>query len=400
MLNHKKMIAVIADDFTGAAEIGGIGLRHGLDVVIESEAIQHQTDLLVINADTRALSPEKAVAHITQITRQLMTFLPVFIYKKLDSVLRGHVVPELLAQMEASEKKRILIVAANPVLTRIIQGGIYYIDQVPLHETYFSSDPHFPITSSSVLEILNPIKGSIKLVNLKPHDTLPEEGLIVGDVAHLKDLDQWAMKMDEHTLMAGASGFFNALLGQQLTQSDRQPDRKLPPVAFGEKALFVFGSSISRDPSFFKKLDGHVLSNMPEEIYYNKQYNPHHFEQWVEEIVQAFRVHHKVIVAILHAQSSEPDLTSRIQETIGLLIKEVVQRVQLNELLIEGGSTTSAILSHLGVRKLWPVQELDTGVIRMKMEGNSTLYVTTKPGSYVWPEDLWVSQQIQRANHL
>jgi len=31
------MIAVIADDFTGAAEIGGVGLRYGLQVLIETE---------------------------------------------------------------------------------------------------------------------------------------------------------------------------------------------------------------------------------------------------------------------------------------------------------------------------------------------------------------------------
>jgi hypothetical protein len=36
------MIAVIADDFTGAAEICGIGLRHGLNVILETEAIKHK----------------------------------------------------------------------------------------------------------------------------------------------------------------------------------------------------------------------------------------------------------------------------------------------------------------------------------------------------------------------
>ena len=41
------MIAVIADDFTGAAEIGGIGLRYGLDVIIQTKNVsQTACDLI------------------------------------------------------------------------------------------------------------------------------------------------------------------------------------------------------------------------------------------------------------------------------------------------------------------------------------------------------------------
>ena len=55
------MIAVIADDFTGAAEIGGIGIRHGLDVVIETEDISQTTaDLVVFATNSRSLEAEKA----------------------------------------------------------------------------------------------------------------------------------------------------------------------------------------------------------------------------------------------------------------------------------------------------------------------------------------------------
>ena len=43
------MIVVIADDLTGAAELGGLGLRHGLTVEIVTDTDQYsQKDLLVI----------------------------------------------------------------------------------------------------------------------------------------------------------------------------------------------------------------------------------------------------------------------------------------------------------------------------------------------------------------
>ena len=47
------MIAVIADDFTGAAEIGGIGLRRRLKTVIETDLVQPEdADLLIENTET------------------------------------------------------------------------------------------------------------------------------------------------------------------------------------------------------------------------------------------------------------------------------------------------------------------------------------------------------------
>ena len=41
------MIVVIADDFTGAAEIGGIGLKYGLKVVIETNLENHVKSLFI-----------------------------------------------------------------------------------------------------------------------------------------------------------------------------------------------------------------------------------------------------------------------------------------------------------------------------------------------------------------
>jgi uncharacterized protein YgbK (DUF1537 family) len=86
------MIAVIADDFTGAAEIGGIGLRHGLNVIIETEPIRNRSaDLIIIANDTRSLRADEASGQIAQITEHLMQLKPGFIFKKIDSVLRGNI---------------------------------------------------------------------------------------------------------------------------------------------------------------------------------------------------------------------------------------------------------------------------------------------------------------------
>jgi uncharacterized protein YgbK (DUF1537 family) len=392
------MIAVVADDFTGAAEIGGIGLRHGLDVIIETEPIiKNNAELIIIATDSRSLPPDEASEQIARITENLLQLNPKFVFKKLDSVLRGNIKEELLAQMKVSGQNRAMVIAANPVFKRIIRDGNYFIDDIPLNETCFASDPQYSIRSSSVLEILGADEISI-MYNLKPEDDLPKTGLIIGDVSGLDDLEKWAARVDENTLVAGASGFFNALLEKQKIFGLKK--RQILP--FGEKALYVLGSTYPKDIDLLKKIeaDGHYLSNMPKEIYYNKDFDPDYLDMWIDDIVKGINKHSKVIALIIHSRSNEPGISKRIKENIGELIKRVVEKVELNELLIEGGSTTSVVLKYLGIKKLIPVQELDTGVIRMIIEGAPDFCITTKPGSYFWPDNVWIPKDIKRFNNI
>ena len=390
------MIAVIADDFTGAAEIGGIGLRYGLSVVIETGDIQdHNADILIIATDTRSLTANEASEQVYSITKELLKLNPLFIFKKIDSVLRGNVAAELTAQMKASGQNRAIVVAANPIFNRIIKDGIYYIDGIPLKDTFFSSDPDFPVYSSSVLEIVG-IENGTEIRNLKPNDEIPEHGLIIGDVTCNADLENWAIYNNKKTLLAGASGFFEALLLQQRILSASEPIQSVP---FGSKILYILGSTYPKDSEFLKKLEeiGYSQFNMPEEIYYNKNFDPFHFECWVNDIVRGIEEHDKVVVSILHPPCNDNDITSRIKDSIGMLAQKVVERVSLSELMIEGGATTSAVLKYLNINKLFPIQDLNTGVIRMRIDGITNFCLTTKPGSYQWPDHVWYPESINFA---
>ncbi|RYF47763.1 MAG: hypothetical protein EOO39_47925 [Cytophagaceae bacterium] len=67
----------------------------------------------------------------------------------------------------------------------------------------------------------------------------------------------------------------------------------------------------------------------------------------------------------------------------------MLAQTSIDELIIEGGSTASAVLREIGVVRLVPTNELAPGVVRSKALNNYTLHITVKPGSYRWPVDLW-----------
>ena len=142
------MIIVIADDITGAAEIAGVALRYGLNttLTIGYADVPKAKDVWVIATDTRSENENKATGTVKQIAEKL----PIagnIIFKKTDSVLRGHIVAELKTLMCTLGYKRVLFLPQNPTKGRIIKDGNYYINNIPLSDTDFSFDPEFPAKS-------------------------------------------------------------------------------------------------------------------------------------------------------------------------------------------------------------------------------------------------------------
>ncbi len=378
------MIAVIADDFTGAAEIGGVGLRYGLNVLIETEVNKAEgVDLLVIATDTRSLGVEEAYNEVARITKQLLELSPSLIFKKIDSVLRGHVAKELEAQLFVANRRQALIVAANPSVGRTIVKGQYFVDSLPLNETSFSDDPEFPVNSSNVTEIVKSLE--YKVVSKGLSDRLPDSGMIIADVTTPEELTAWTARITPEMMVAGGSGFFDAMLGTMYQQ-------KLTPgqsdLSFAESSLFIFGSMYPKQPSMLEKFYHNkvVRINMPEGVYYNTDQYTQLLEEWANQITNQLNSGCSVMITIDHQPENEPGLSLRLRESIGKVVSIVEDNFELNDLFIEGGATTSMVLKYLRINKLYPCNEAEFGVIQMKAEGYPKLCITTKPGSYLWPE--------------
>src|SRR5690606_22283234 len=151
------MITVIADDLTGAAEIAGVCLRYGVQVAFGLDSIPEQSaKVVVIATDSRSQTEHEAYKPHQKIAKQVFekTESPI-VFKKCDSVLRGYVLTELKALMEASGKPQVLLQPSNPEGNRIIKNGVYYVDGIEIENTGFSTDPDFPAKTSSVATILS-----------------------------------------------------------------------------------------------------------------------------------------------------------------------------------------------------------------------------------------------------
>ena len=79
------MIVVIADDLTGAAELGGLGLKYGLKVEVATSVDGHsKADLLIVSTDTRSMEKQNAVDEMIKVTSLVKKMKRAMIYKKVD----------------------------------------------------------------------------------------------------------------------------------------------------------------------------------------------------------------------------------------------------------------------------------------------------------------------------
>ncbi len=379
------MMTVIADDFTGAAEIAGLGLRYGLDVEIEPHVLSRsETDLLIIATDTRSMKPEDAYDEVYSITKQLIKYGRGITFKKADSVFRGNIYKELWAIVNADVYDKVLLVPANPSRGRVLKDGIYYINNRYLHETSFADDPDYPITTSNVLDLIN-ADGRNNVQVLAPGQKIINQGILIGEALYEQDLKDWAFKIDNKILPAGGAEFFKALL--DIKGYEKVIAKTEKTIEFGKNILIVCGSAHSKGKAGFKDIRHSALKiiPMPDSVFYNGSDAEQVFKKWEEKAVQAFHEHTVVIIEIDQQVVRDENYPVRLRNEMARLVHAVLQRVDVNELLIDGGATVYAIMEKAGFEKLFPVQELSPGVIRMCVQSRRHFFITIKPGSYSWP---------------
>ena len=386
------MIIVISDDFTGGAEIAGLGIRYGLNVVLLTDELtgddlKNGTDILIIATDTRSMSNDKAYATMHRIMTGLEDAGYDWIYKKTDSVFRGHILTELSAMMKASGKKRALLVASNPQMGRKIIRGIYYINDLPLNETEFARDPDFSITTSNVLELLGREKD-VDIHLLEAEQPLQQDGIFLGEAGVPGDLKKFAKKVNESILPAGAAGFFSALLEEKGYHIVPGKEKKV--FDDDKNYLIVLGSANpeGKISHLEAREKGAGLSFMSEEIFLDKESSSAAMEEWIREVCRLYDHHKKVIIEIPQPVVSDKPVSRRLKEQIAYLVKEVLKRVNIQELIVDGGATAFAVVSGLHFHKFYPEYEVAPGIVRMRVHNISDLCLTIKPGSYPMPDEI------------
>ncbi len=192
------MLAIVADDLTGAADTSACFADAGWRTVIPFTTVAPgDVDVLALSTESRDLAGfEAAEAVHRAILSMAANAPPRWLYKKVDSALRGHPCEELLASMNALGARRALVAPALPAEGRTTRGGRQFINGLPLQASAFGSQS----APASVLDIfandrdLPVIHLPLGLVRQHPDAvsewlTADEDGILVADAETDDDLD-------------------------------------------------------------------------------------------------------------------------------------------------------------------------------------------------------------------
>jgi uncharacterized protein YgbK (DUF1537 family) len=378
------MIAVLADDLTGAAEVGGVALRCGLSAEVQTAVALSPASVLCLDTATRACPPDQAAARLAQPAAALRA-QGRRLFKKVDSVLRGPVAAELGALLSASQP-RALLVPANPGRGRIVRAGCYYVDGRRLADTEFANDPDHPARTSDVRALLDP-PPDLPLATLAPGETMPERGLVVGDAAAPTDLEHWAGRVGPDVLPAGAAEFFEAWLAAQGHVPRREASDLGWRCGHGARHLFVSGSTSPSSRAFVAHWQalGKPVFALPAALRADAVPTAALLEAWSDGAANALASSGAVVLTIGGALRPEAGWPARLVRWLAQAAAGFLARQTVDCLWVEGGATAQALLSCLGWQCLPITGELAPGVVALRSPGPA---MVVKPGSYAWPADL------------
>lgn len=342
------MIAIIADDFSGAAELAGIAAACGFKSEVQTRFDpSSEAEVIAADTDTRLKSEAEAAQIVKDVTRRIMAAGPSWIYKKTDSVMRGHIRVEIEAILDAASLNECVFIPANPSKGRVIRNGGYFVNEVPLHQTVFASDPDFPRHTSNVRALLG---GS--------------ERILTPDATMLDDL---RVELSSQTLAAGAADFFAARLESSLGFNPNPP----PSIGLKPKLLLLLCGSLAA-------WDTGRAAQMAERGF---------VVQTLEEAVSPaiWQSTSKLMLAIGRPETADSaGLTEKLIETALPLLSGTQYDLRVG---LEGGATAMAFIRRMGWTRLEVIPEGHVGVGSLRPHGGPLLCV--KPGSYEWPLTLF-----------
>ena len=410
------MIALIADDFTGAAEVAGLCMRLEIPVsflvdIPDVETLAAQTsEVLVLAENTRSFTAEGAVKVTRLLADNLKAAGIVRVIKKTDSVLRGWVLPEMQALAEAFGYKRLLIEPANPDTGRRIKDGAYYVNEVLLAETAFNHDPDFPAHSSLVKRLVESRTDGFEPI-------VPYE---IPDAATRQDLSALAEACADDTLAGGSAAFCAACLEAEVRRGrlhrhlseategtcpsgQPAPEEEAGATDHSQTAegidlhdtLIVCGSAHQNSLDFSNRLEseGFPVLRMPSALCREAKPSDEDYVNWITACVEAFRSHGRLLVRI-EARPSFSKSAEKLLFRMTECVYGILKQIQPSQMLIEGGATACSVLQRLGWNSFTPEREWLPGVVQLHLEppvGTPAgifpdCHITLKPGSYAWPK--------------
>ena len=407
---------LIADDLTGGADAGAQFAKRGLrtflvslldDAKIDFSKHTHQ-EVLIINTDSRGLSPEKAFLRVSHLLKHYDAKHFPIIYKKIDSTLRGNIGYEIDAILKETNGSLCFMAPTYPEQKRTLVGGILIVGEKPLALTEVARNTASPIQESHVYKILHGQSqnnvGWIDLTHVassherlrKAVDEERKKGnqIIIFDAVSrgdLKNIVEAAFYIERTPLFVGSAGLAEEV-AKRLTPSGANASLRIKPF---KHILIVSGTASSITHQQLKQVEKRSIPSFqltPSLILGDDAKAEKERKELFRKIANSLSQRINILKApseILHSEdSTEPPIHLKITKTLASVALLALEACKIKPadlaLILTGGETAQHIINGLETEGIEIEGELLEGIIRGHLIGGDWdgLTVVTKAGAF------------------
>ena len=443
------VIAIVADDLTGAADCGVACTAAGLDtVVVFSEAFRASdwaADAIAFDADTRRDPPETAAAVTAKIVRALCSGGKTpLLYKKIDSTLRGNFAVEIAAARRAYDDLRVpeksttlsatsvspltIVAPAFPAAGRTMRGGRMFVQGRPMEESEVWRKEKLPgvadvpaILRARTGPRVDTVQLEVIRAGVRPVADAFAQHSVSGVEVVVCDSDteddllavaRAAAQLNPSPIFAGSAGLARHLppafglvrkgssaswrkpvqpagAGAGHVRTDADPSLSKASTRTGGPLLFVVGSMsrVSREQLDRLALEPGVsiVTVPPSALRTGPRAGA--WQAAARQAEEALDARGDVAIALGLAHEVKLDEGAVLSKALGQLVLPLMPR--LAGLFCTGGETARAVLNAAGISGIRLVGEVEPGVPLGTGEGGcARIPIITKAGAFGDPETL------------
>ena len=411
-----RKIGIISDDLTGANDSGVQLTEKGLTTSVFFDLPTGEVELdeaIVINTNSRSLPVEEAVNKSNLAANFLKHNDYQYIYKKMDSTIRGHIAREIEAIYKEIQPEYVFVAPAFPALERTTVDGSHYLKEEKIENTEISNDPVHPVTKSHIPTIfsdtidvematltLDDLRNGFEKFNDKI-TKCKEAGIsyLVCDAVEESDLElaaKYMVELSNNILWAGSAGLAEVLpevLGISNLDSQRRNiqanqvlticgslssvTQKQIKYAIAQEniesvevdTVQIFDGNWSEYSKRIVQMGRRILSDYSDLVIYLPSNEDVRKEAKRKGLEQGFK---------------ENQISNIISEEVSSLAYQIIKENQnVNGLVLTGGDTAKDTAVKLGGIGIQLIKQIETGIPLGTLIGPSEEYfVVTKAGAF------------------
>jgi D-threonate/D-erythronate kinase len=348
------LILAIADDTTGALEVGAKFAAQGVRAVVTTDLTNWpEAPAIVIDTQSRHMEPAQARDRVAAVAVKARDAGVSYLYKKTDSTLRGNIASEFQALLDTFPERTLFYVPAYPAMGRVVVNGELYVNGLPLSRTAFAQDPLNPSRESSIAALLGQTGfGSIVVCDGTSDDDLRASAIGLA-------------RFGQSHIAAGTGGFVDFWAGALPLERGYEA---LRPAA--QRCLVLSGSLHPASMEQVRQgtaagIATLYLSDNPPELDAALSASP-----WV-------------------ALATPGTCPQGVSERIGALARCALEGGLIDGLVVYGGDTAFAVLQALQVSVVESCGDLLPGIpLSLLRFGGREVALVTKAGGFGGPDTL------------